>query len=148
LKFAGIFSSLVVGDACKLDLDQIGGDWEIVVVGDLIEHISNPGALLDSIRSVMNSETRLLIKTSNSFSLPAIIRYAIGTFREGNEHVLSFNCINIQQLIDRHGFETESVGTCYKHLALSSPFFYIGNAVFAISPSFGGTLFITAKPKV
>jgi 2-polyprenyl-3-methyl-5-hydroxy-6-metoxy-1,4-benzoquinol methylase len=148
LKAAGTFSNLVIGDACKLDPDQIGDGWELIVVGDLIEHVSNPGGLLDSIRSVMNSETRLLITTPNSFSLPATIRHAIGAFREGNEHVLSFNYINIQQLLDRHGFETESVGTCYQHLARSSAFFNIGKAVFGIFPRFGGTLFITAKPRV
>lgn len=147
LKAAGTFSNLVVGDACQLDPDQIGDDWDLIVVGDLIEHVSNPGGLLDSIKSVMNSETRLLITTPNSFSLPATIRHAVGTFREGNEHVLSFNYINIQQLLERHGLEAESLGTCYQHLARSSAFFSIGKAIFGFFPRFGGTLFITAKPK-
>jgi SAM-dependent methyltransferase len=147
LKAAGTFSNLVVGDACKLDPVEIGNDWDLIVVGDLIEHVSDPGGLLDSIRSVTNPNSRLLITTSNSFSLPATIRHAMGSFREGNEHVLSFNYINIQQLLCRHGFETESLGTCYQHLARSNAFFHIGKALFSFLPRFGGTLFITAKPR-
>ncbi len=147
LKAAGTFPNLIVGDACELDPVEIGDDWELIVVGDLIEHVSNPGGLLDSIKSVMNPETRLLITTPNSFSLPANIRHALGAFREGNEHVLSFNYINIQHLLDRHGLEAESVGTCYQDLARTSPLFGIGKAIFGCLPRFGGTLFVTAKRK-
>lgn len=139
-----VFDNIQQGDACRLDRAVIGSDWDLIVVGDLIEHVSNPGSLLDSIRGVMNSSTHLVFTTPNAFGLPSVIRFACGRFREGNEHVLSFNHLNLQQLLSRHSLRTESIGTCHQAMAANSPFFRAGKHFFKRMPRFGGTLLVTA----
>lgn len=142
---AGIFDNVRVGDACRLDPADLGTDWDLVVVGDLIEHVSNPGQLLDSIRGVMGSETLLVFTTPNAFGLPAGIRYLLGKFKEGKEHVMSFNYINLQQLLQRHGLVADKLGTCYQTRAKSSAGFSVGRAILGRAPSLGGTLFVVAR---
>ncbi|RYG98896.1 MAG: hypothetical protein EON58_05690 [Alphaproteobacteria bacterium] len=141
---SGIFNNIRQGDACRLDEASIGADWDLIVVGDLIEHVSNPGLLLDSIRGVMTAKTLLVFTTPNAFGLPSVVRHALGKFHEGKEHVLSFNYLNLQQLLERHLFKTESIGTCHQSMAERSPFFRIGKGLFEAMPRFGGTLFVTA----
>ena len=65
--------------------------FDVIVIGDLIEHLSNPGLMLYRIKKFCDERTKIIITTPNAFGLLNFIRYSINKFKEGNEHVMSFN---------------------------------------------------------
>jgi Methyltransferase domain len=86
---AGIFDNLISADAASLDRTSIRLDRiDVVVAGDLVEHLSNPGALLDNVAKVADRDTRLVITTPNALGLPSFIRYLRGDVVDGGDHVL------------------------------------------------------------
>jgi len=86
-------------------------EWDIILAADVVEHISNLGAALDSISSLMKSTTKLLITTPSAFSLK---RFLAWTFA-GNEHVHPDHCYyfspsTMKQSLDRSGLKLEQFG--------------------------------------
>src|ERR1035438_7597403 len=61
LRDLGIFSNIVAGDVERLDELPINQKFDIVVAGDIIEHLSNPGRMLDGIRRFCTRSTRVII---------------------------------------------------------------------------------------
>lgn len=93
------------GDAQDLDLDD---EFEVIVLGDLIEHLTNFDGLFHSIDAHLEKEGRVVITTPNVGSLVWNIRRTIG--KEFNrEHTCWFEEQVMGQLLNRFGFEIESV---------------------------------------
>ena len=53
----------VVGDCLDLENANLEGTFDVIVCGELIEHIENPRALLDGIRRFCHEETQVIITT-------------------------------------------------------------------------------------
>lgn len=51
-----------VGDAEKLDINST---YDVIVAGEVIEHLANPGMFLDSVQSVMTDESIVILTTPN-----------------------------------------------------------------------------------
>jgi len=142
------FTEIIAGDAQQLQTFPLSQRFEVILCGDLIEHLSQPGSMLEGIKCCMTPDAELLISTPNAFGLLHFVRYAVNVFREGNDHVLSFSRFTLQNLLQRHGFALAEVYTCYcappatwsercRH-ALGKPFF-------RLFPKFGGTLICVAR---
>ena len=58
----------------KLELDET---FEVVVAGEIIEHLSNPGLFLRGIRRFMNPQTILVISTVNAYCGMRFAQYAL-----------------------------------------------------------------------
>ncbi len=148
LQGQGVGDNIVFGDVEKLDDVPIDGLFDVVLAGDIIEHIDNPGKMLDGIRRFFGPETELVLTTPNAFGLLGNIRYALGRFEEGREHVLSFNPTNLEQLLNRYSFSVTKMDTCYQHwvddehnpISLA-----LAKTLFRLVPKWGGTLFVRAK---
>lgn len=145
LKEKGVFNNVIFGNVEKLDEVGLEGTFDVIVAGDIIEHLSNPGLLLEGLKRFFHKDTVLVITTPHAFGLLNFIRFARGRFAEGREHVMTFNAINIRQLLERHGYVLESLDTCYQKHANDSLFFAAGKAFFERFPKFGGTLFARAR---
>jgi 2-polyprenyl-3-methyl-5-hydroxy-6-metoxy-1,4-benzoquinol methylase len=100
----GIFDNVVRGDVERLDELPMDQKFDVVIAGDIIEHLSNPGQMLDGIKRFCRADTRVIITTPNAFGAPNYLRYSTGKFREGAEHVMSFNEQNLVTLLQRHGY--------------------------------------------
>lgn len=103
-----------IGDAQEFD---VGERFEVVVAGELIEHLSRPGDFLDRAREHLVTGGRLLLTTPNRFSLLAFYRVA----RTGRvprydkpmaKHVCYFDEDALHSLLERHGFADIRVGYC------------------------------------
>jgi SAM-dependent methyltransferase len=149
LRRFAIFDNVVCGDVERLDDLAIDQKFDIVVAGDIIEHLSNPGRMLDGIQRFCTVDTRIVITTPNAFGAPNFLRHSAGKFREGAEHVMSFNEQNLTTLLRRHGYTVSELHTCFQprsadghnHLA-----FRVGTSLLGMFPRFGGTLLVVAKP--
>lgn len=143
----GVFDNVIFGDAEKLNEVPLETKFDLIIAGDIIEHLANPGLMLEGIMRFAHDDTRILITTPHSFGLPNYIRFIMGTFVEGAEHVMTFNTQNIFNLCDRAGYTVESIDTCYQSQAKQKALFGLGRRFFQWFPKFGGTLFIICRIK-
>ena len=146
----GVFNNLVEGNVEKLsELDLSPKVFDLVIAGDIIEHLSNPGLMLDGIQERLGSGGQLLVSTPNSFGIASWIRVLFGRFREGAQHVLCFNPITLEQLLNRHNLEVTSASTCYQTRAAQNygKSFKVLRAILRKFPKFGGTLYYVCTPR-
>jgi SAM-dependent methyltransferase len=142
------FKEIVHGDVEHLERVQLDQVFDVVLCGDLIEHLSCPGDMLEGLKRFMGGDSELIITTPNSLGLLHFLRYTINRALEGNDHVLSFNVFTLRNLLRRHGFRITEIHTCYNR----PPQTWrgrlrnrIGSAFFRLRPKFGGTLLVVAK---
>lgn len=144
----GIFDNVRCGDVEELaKIYPSGAEFDVVLAGDIIEHLSNPGRMLDGVRILLAQDGVLVISTPNAFGLPAYLRFLTGRFREGMQHVLCFNPVTLSQLLERHGFEVISADACYQRRAKKSagPLFGLFAGFLSKFPQLGGTLLFVCK---
>jgi SAM-dependent methyltransferase len=143
----GIFQNIVVGNVEQLDELPIEGPFDVVVAGDIIEHVSNPGRMLEGIKRFCRPDTRVVLTTPHAFGLPNFLRFLLGVYRESNEHVMTFNVPQMRQLLERHGYRLQEMSTCHQpRRSAHGILFRLGRAFLRRFSRFGGTLFIVAKP--
>jgi hypothetical protein len=146
---AGVFDNLITADVQRLSSNEIPlPTIDVIVAGDVIEHLSNPGSMLDSLYAIGGRETRLIVTTPNALGLPNFLRYSVNRWTDGEDHVCSFNRDSLGNLLRRHGWLVEQMQTCYQAGAGQrnmSILFWLGCRVFQWRPRFGGTLFAVAR---
>lgn len=146
LRKLDICTNILAGNVEELDVLNLKAEYDVIVIGDLIEHLSNPGRMLDGVRKLCTAETEVILTTPHAFGLAPFLRHLTGTFREGLQHVMTFNLDNLGHLIQRHGFRITEAGTCYQaETNTSSLKFKIGSKLFEWFPKFGGTLHVVMK---
>ncbi len=147
---SGVFTNILAGDVEQLEELPLARTFDVVVAGDIIEHLSNPGRMLDGIRRFCTAETQLILTTPNAFGAPNFLRFCLGKFHEGAEHVLTFNAQNLTTLLERHGYSLRELHTCYQPRSAemhSGLMFRGGTKVLEWFPRFGGTLLAVATLK-
>lgn len=85
-------------------------EFDVVLAGEVIEHLPNPGVFLDGIKPLLKkSSSRLVLTTINAYSAYRFV-YALLTGREmvHPEHVYYFSFSTIKRLLTQHGYEIES----------------------------------------
>jgi SAM-dependent methyltransferase len=144
----GVLNNIVAGDVERLEEAPVEGTFDIVVAGDIVEHLSNPGRMLEGIRRFCGRDTRLILTTPNAFGAPNFLRYCLGRFREGDEHVVSFNAQSLETLLRRHGYEVLEMHTCYQPRSAegrSKVGFAVARRMLQMFPRVGGTLMVVAR---
>lgn len=141
-----VFNNVLHGNAEHLEELGLEQKFDVVVAGDIIEHLTNPGRMLDGIHSICRPDTLVIITTPHAFGLLSFLRFLANRFVEGQEHVFTMNSQNIQHMAERHGFEVVELATCFQDHATNSPAFKLGRAFFERFPRLGGTLFVVLRP--
>jgi 2-polyprenyl-3-methyl-5-hydroxy-6-metoxy-1,4-benzoquinol methylase len=142
----GVFRNIVHGNVEHLEALELDQTFDVVVAGDIIEHLSNPGLMLEGIKRFCKPTSVLIVTTPNAFGVLNFLRYVAGRFHEGKEHVMTFNRENIATLLTRHGYQIESIDTCFQKQASSRGLlFTVGKKLLELFPKLGGTLFVAAR---
>jgi 2-polyprenyl-3-methyl-5-hydroxy-6-metoxy-1,4-benzoquinol methylase len=84
LKSHGIYSVMVM-NAEKILLEQ---DYDLIIAGDVIEHLSNPGLFLQQVPHLLRSDGILVISVPSAFSFIS----SLWLWISGNEHVHLDHC--------------------------------------------------------
>lgn len=90
----------------KIDIDKANFlplfDVDLVVAGEVIEHLSNPGHFLDMLKIY---KCPIVLTTPNAFS--AVGHYWTGRGAENvnPEHVAYYSWHTLKTLVERHGYE-------------------------------------------
>jgi SAM-dependent methyltransferase len=103
------------GDAESFEL---GESFDVVVAGELIEHLSRPADFLDQVRRHLRPGGKLLLTTPNRFGILAIYR----VLRSGKipvygkdlaKHVAYYDSDALGSMLARHGFPKIEIGYCH-----------------------------------
>lgn len=84
-------------------------DFDIVLAGEIIEHLSNPGAFLDGTKTLLKRPSaRLVLTTVNAYCAHRFA-FTLLTGREAVhfDHVYYFSHSTLTELLTRHGYEVE-----------------------------------------
>jgi len=93
---------VIYADAQQFDL---GEKFDVIMAGDIIEHLEDFHGFLNSCQRHMHDESRLLISTPNPWYWRQIVK--IATSKEINcnpEHTCWFCLRTLRQLLKRHNF--------------------------------------------
>ncbi|MFD1571290.1 class I SAM-dependent methyltransferase [Halorubrum laminariae] len=91
-----------VGNAETFNFDR---KFDVVVAGELIEHLSNPGQFLDRCREHVHDDGQVIISTPNPRRLEMVLWFLFGTEHQANpEHTMWFDHYVMDSLVSRHGF--------------------------------------------
>jgi 2-polyprenyl-3-methyl-5-hydroxy-6-metoxy-1,4-benzoquinol methylase len=131
--------------------DDFAGEppFELVILGDILEHLSNPGHALDSVRHVLRPAGEILISCPNAFGAPNYLRFLLGKYREGDDHVVSFTKYTLDNLLKRHGYEVVSIWTALDRCPdsrMRKAAYRVLATLLRRVPELGGTLLAIARP--
>lgn len=141
--------NLYYGDVQELDKVAIDRRFDVVIAGDILEHISCPGAMLDGVKRFLHKDGRLIISTNNAFGINYQLKRWLGVYREHVEHVCFFSPETLQNLFERHDYRVENVFGAYTEPPSSlggKLRFAIGALPLKLFPILAGTIVVVARP--
>lgn len=120
--------------------------FDVILAGDIIEHLNNPGAFLGELRAC-GPDPELLITTPNAFGLKLALRNFLGVADDSHEHTYLFSPLVLRNLLLRYGFsDLQFYGgiqeTVVKHTRLGV---FLGGLLFKAMPRLAGTLCVVAR---
>lgn len=141
-------TNLMVGDAERLDAVGLEKRFDVVLAGELIEHLSNPGLFLEGTKRFMDVNSLLILTTPNALSLKLFIH---GLWKEeisSPYHTMLFTPSTISALLARHNFviveiiATTQTGYRSTRNSLANAIFY---PLLNFFPHFAEDLIIVAR---
>jgi len=144
------YNNLYEGNVETLEQVGIRTKFDVVLAGDLLEHITRPGAMLDGIKSLLNDSGKIIISTNNAFGLNYQLRRWTGNFVEHFEHVCFFSPETLLHLFDRHGYKIKKMYGAYTEppYTLGQKLkFMVGAPLYKVFPVLAGTLIVVATLK-
>ena len=99
--------NVAVGNAENLNLGDV---FDLVILGDVIEHVANPGLVFDSANRHLTTGGLVAATTPNPFSLTLMLKRLFRNSSTVNsEHVVWFDAVLLSWLMERCDFEVEEV---------------------------------------
>jgi 2-polyprenyl-3-methyl-5-hydroxy-6-metoxy-1,4-benzoquinol methylase len=108
------YQNLLLGSAEELDKLGIDEAFDVILAGELIEHLMNVGNFFKGAAQLMSPETALLITVPNAHAIKRFLRVLAGSEMVNKDHAYYFSQANIELLCDRHGLRVDQ---CYYYLA-------------------------------
>ncbi len=107
LKEAGY--DLRYGDVENIEQLKFEESFDLIIAGELIEHLSNPGLFLKGIARHMGKNTELLISTPNAFGFIRFIDALIRRERTRPDHVAWHSVRTLTQLLEANGLKVKEI---------------------------------------
>ncbi len=124
---APFFDDPVTGDL----LEGISGPWkerfDVIVAGDVLEHLPRPGVLLDSLKPLLKADGILLLSLPNVANVTVRLGLLFGRFPYGprgildRTHLRFFTRATGRALLEQNGFHVLSVDATAMPIELAFP---------------------------
>lgn len=103
------FEDLFPGDLESLENSPLSETFDVVVAGEMIEHLNNPGLFLSGVKRFLRDDSILIITTINAYCAMRFLIYALKGRTGENEpvhpdHVAYYSASTLGLLLKRHGF--------------------------------------------
>jgi 2-polyprenyl-3-methyl-5-hydroxy-6-metoxy-1,4-benzoquinol methylase len=82
---------------------------EVVVAGELIEHLDRPGDFLEAVKELVAPDGRLVLTTPNAHALTNVLGGLAGRELVNPDHVSWLSWRTLETLLSRHGWRIESL---------------------------------------
>jgi SAM-dependent methyltransferase len=98
---------IVRGDLERLGHTDLVGSFDVIVAGEIIEHLNNPGLFLKGIRRFMGTDSVLLLTTINAYCAMRFFYYG-ARGKKGKaepvhpDHVSYYSYSTLKLLLERH----------------------------------------------
>lgn len=79
--------------------------FDVIIAGELIEHLNNPGLFIDSVKKYMSENSILIITTPNMLSLKLLLHSFKNSQRIHPDHTIGFTFSLLETLFQRYDFE-------------------------------------------
>lgn len=97
--------NVLTADAENLD---IGQKFDVIVAGELIEHLSDIGSFLDGVHDHLRPDGKFILTTPNPWAFHRFKQALLNDdVRANDEHTCWFCATTLRQTLDRHGFDAE-----------------------------------------
>lgn len=96
------------GDAQHLEKVNLTEKFDVIVCGELIEHITNPGLMLEGVKRFMHSNSILVITTPNAWGynyLETLKRDEPEETWVNEEHITWYTFFTLSNTLKRHNFK-------------------------------------------
>jgi 2-polyprenyl-3-methyl-5-hydroxy-6-metoxy-1,4-benzoquinol methylase len=117
--------NLLIGDVEKLDTVGLlrGEKFEVILAGELIEHLLNPGLFLKQCARFLTGGGVLLLSTVNAFTIKRAPRVLFRNEATAADHTFYSTYSTLHQLLSRSGYSILEIFVYYlgKDLYLNQP---------------------------
>ena len=86
--------------------------FDVIIAGEILEHLSNPGKALDCLHSIATAKTQLIITVPNAYSLKGFLRAVAKHELVHQDHTSFYSLYTLKNLLYRHGFQ---VNNCFAY---------------------------------
>ena len=141
------FNNLYIADVQDGKID-INKQFDMIVAGDILEHITKPGCMLEAMKPLLKPDGKLLLSTNNAFGLNYQIRRWLGIYTEHPEHVAFYSPETLRHLFERHEYTVDAVFGAYTvppYTLKKKLLFIFGRPLYKQFPVLAGTLVIVAR---
>ncbi len=156
LEEAGV-KNLFRADLEKLEEVRLDETFDVIIAGEMIEHLSNPGLFLKGIQRFMNARTNLVITTINAYSAMRFMIYGLrgrgGALEPVHpDHVAYYSYKTLSLAIERENLQVRDFlfyDLGHEHRKFNRWFFNVFNDVSVkISPHLcDGVIAVCSLPK-
>jgi len=92
----------IVEDALTCDL---GEKFDVIVAGQVIEHLDNPGIFLENMKKHLSKRGVLILSTDNAHGAMFVKDYLLKRPNINPQHCVFFSRETMKTLLNRHGLE-------------------------------------------
>ncbi|MEO7659299.1 MAG: class I SAM-dependent methyltransferase [Pyrinomonadaceae bacterium] len=105
--------NIVLGNLENLEQLELDGKFDVIVAGEMIEHLNNPGLFLQGIKRFMDTDSVLVITTINAFCGMRFFWYGIRGKRGKHEavhpdHVAYYSYSTLKLLVERNEMRVDN----------------------------------------
>jgi SAM-dependent methyltransferase len=160
---AGVTEARRLGfDAHLADLQDAGAvaslglaPAEVVLAGELLEHLDRPGDFLDAVKLLVAPEGQLVLTTPNAHALTNVIGGLAGRELVNPDHVGWLSWRTLETLLGRHGWRLELLAYYRFPRVASGPrvtralfnaYQVLATPLFRLRPNLADGLFVIARP--
>ena len=95
------FDHVILGDGEALPAGLKGEAFDVLLAGEIIEHLANPGRFLQSLTSIMSGGTELLLTTYNASSFKQFVHAMLREEKVHPDHNYYFSYRTLKQLLEK-----------------------------------------------
>lgn len=124
---------------------RLNKKFDVVVAGEIIEHVSNPGLLLDTVKKHLKKGGILVLTTPNAEGY--FWKRSLGRIKRGKmnkQHVAWYDEFVLRHLLERHGFKIKELHFCKRGSTLLRKL--VDDPVCKIKNHLSKTILVVATP--
>lgn len=106
------FSQVICADAERCE-ELYSERFDIIVVGEVLEHVLNPGKLITALKNVLSDSGKIVITVPNAFYIRRLIVLLAKREVVHKDHLYYFSAKTLNKLLNLCGLEVELLGYTY-----------------------------------